>query len=149
MTLLNVTIADNRVGTGLGFGFGGGLANASSASVTILNTLIARNATGPSGSGPDCSGAITSLGHNLVAVPAGCTLAAAPGDILGRPPGLQRFGDHGGPTETYSLWRRSRAIDAGDGGACGPSDQRGVARPVDGDGAAPAICDIGSFEFVP
>jgi hypothetical protein len=149
MTLVNVTIADNRVGSGLGFGFGGGLANASSASVTIGNTLIARNATAATGGGPDCSGTITSLGHNLVAVAAGCSLSAAPGDILGRPAALQRFGDHGGPTETFSLRSRSRAIDAGDGGMCGPSDQRGVARPVDGDGAAPALCDIGAFEFVP
>ena len=149
MTLVNVTIADNRVGTGNGFGFGGGLANASSASVTITNTLIARNGTGPSGSGPDCSGTITSLGHNLVQSLAGCGMAAAAGDILGRPAGLQGFGDHGGPTETYSLRRRSLAIDAGDGVACGSSDQRGVGRPVDGDRVGPAICDIGAFEFVP
>jgi hypothetical protein len=148
-TLVNVTIVDNRVGTGNGFGFGGGLANASSASVTIVNTLIARNGTGPSGSGPDCTGTITSLGHNLVERPAGCGLAAAAGDILGRPAGLQAFGDHGGPTETYSLRRRSLAIDAGDGAACGSSDQRGVGRPVDGDGVGPVICDIGAFEFVP
>ena len=129
MTLVNVTIADNRVGTGNGFGFGGGLANASSASVTITNTLIARNETGPMGSGPDCTGTITSLGHNLVQSPAGCGMAAAAGDILGRSPGLQGFGDHGGPTETYSLRRRSLAIDAGDGVACGSSDQRGSGGP--------------------
>ena len=117
--------------------------------MTITNTLIARNGTGPSGSGPDCSGTITSLGHNLVQSLAGCGMAAAAGDILGRPAGLQGFGDHGGPTETYSLRRRSLAIDAGDGVACGSSDQRGVGRPVDGDGVGPAICDIGAFEFVP
>ena len=149
MTLVNVTIADNRAGSGLGFGFGGGLASASATPVSIGNTLIARNTTGPSGSGPDCGGVITSLGHNLVADPAGCSLATASGDILGRPAALQRLGDHGGPTETYSLRRRSRAIDAGDGGLCWPTDQRGVARPVDGDRLVPAICDIGSFEFVP
>jgi hypothetical protein len=141
MALVNVTIVDNRVGTGNGFGFGGGLANASAASVTIVNTLIARNQTGPSGSGPDCSGTITSLGHNLVESTAGCTLAPAAGDILGLAAGLQVFGDHGGPTETYSLRRRSRAVDAGDGTACGLSDQRGVRRH--------ATCDIGSFEVVP
>jgi hypothetical protein len=111
--------------------------------VTIANTLIARNATGPSGSGPDCSGTITSLGHNLVQSAAGCGLAAAAGDIVGRASGLQVFGDHGGPTETYSLRRRSPAIDAGDGAACGLSDQRGVARP------AGAACEIGAFELVP
>jgi hypothetical protein len=117
--------------------------------VTIVNTLIARNQTGPSGSGPDCSGPITSLGHNLVQSPAGCTLAAAAGDIFGRPAGLQTFGDHGGPTETNSLRRRSRAIDAGDALTCGGSDQRGVTRPVDGDRDGSATCDIGSFELVP
>jgi hypothetical protein len=149
LALANVTIAGNRVGAGLGSGFGGGLADASSVPVTIVNTLIADNETGPAGTGPDCWGPITSLGHNLVQDPSGCTLVAGPGDILRRRAGLRAFGDNGGPTETYSVRRGSRAVDAGDDAACGSPDQRGVARPVDGDGDGVAVCDIGAFEFVP
>ena len=148
MTLINVTIADNKVATRLPRGWGGGLANGGSTPVTIVNTLIADNSE-PSGLAPDCFGPIVSLGHNLVQTIAGCTLAAAPGDILDRRAGLRAFGDHGGPTDTYSLRRGSRAVDAGDGASCRSPDQRGVARPMDGDGDGTATCDIGAFELVP
>jgi hypothetical protein len=40
----------------------------------------------------------------------------------------------------------SRAIDAGDNAGCPPDDQRGVARPQDGNGDGAAICDIGAYE---
>ncbi len=58
-------------------------------------------------------------------------------------------------------WRRHRhppaagespAIDAGSSdapgyvGACAPADQRGAARPVDGDGDGIATCDLGAVE---
>lgn len=43
----------------------------------------------------------------------------------------------------------SPAIDAGDNATCVTNDQRGLLRPVDGDFAGSAICDIGAFEFVP
>jgi hypothetical protein len=146
LALANVTIADNQAGVGKPYAQGGGLANAGAALVTIVNTLIAGNVSGP-GTAPDCSGTITSLGHNLVQSTGLCTLAAAAGDILDRRAGLRRFGDNGGPTETYSLRAGSRAVDAGDGAACASLDQRGVARPADGDDDGIAVCDIGAFEL--
>ena len=55
---------------------------------------------------------------------------------------------NGGSTPTHALAPGSPAIDAG-GLVCPETDQRGVGRPADGDGDGIALCDIGSFEFVP
>ena len=55
--------------------------------------------------------------------------------------------DNGGPTQTHALAPDSPAIDAvATGTSCRSSDQRGMARPMDGDLDGEAICDIGSFE---
>jgi len=54
--------------------------------------------------------------------------------------------DNGGPTETHALLPGSPAIDAGDNTACPATDQRGWARPADGDGDGTAVCDIGAVE---
>jgi hypothetical protein len=60
--------------------------------------------------------------------------------------------NNGGPTQTHALISGSPAIDAG-GPVCTNADgnplltdQRGEARPVDGDGDGQAACDIGAFE---
>jgi len=45
------------------------------------------------------------------------------------------------------LLEGSPAIDAGDDAQCPASDQRGVPRPLDGNGDGLAVCDIGSFEY--
>ena len=57
--------------------------------------------------------------------------------------------DNGGPTLTHALLPGSLAIDAvvdrGLAGACAV-DQRGLARPIDGDGDGRAGCDVGAVE---
>lgn len=53
---------------------------------------------------------------------------------------------NGGPTLSHALRRGPYAIDAGVTATCLATDQRGVARPVDGDGDGSAICDIGAVE---
>lgn len=77
-------------------------------------------------------------------------LAIPLGDILQvdgtGTPALQ---DNGGPTKTIALVAGSPAIDAVTDGSCPPpeTDQRGVARPIDGDRGGTAECDIGVFEL--
>ena len=74
-------------------------------------------------------------------------------DITGQDPKLGPLTNNGGPTETRALLHGSPAIDAGNpatpgsgGNACEATDQRGVARPQDGDADGVATCDIGAFE---
>jgi len=66
---------------------------------------------------------------------------------------LDPLANNGGPTQTRALAAGSPAIDAGNNTVCAAPpinnlDQRGQTRPVDGDGNASAVCDIGAFEFV-
>jgi hypothetical protein len=63
---------------------------------------------------------------------------------------LAPLGFFGGPTLTNALLAGSPAIDAGlpapGAGSCAATDQRGRARPADGDGNGPLRCDVGAFE---
>jgi hypothetical protein len=64
-------------------------------------------------------------------------------------PVLTALGDHGGLTPTFGLAANSPAIDTGDPDACTTTDQRGVARPQDGNLDTFARCDRGAFEYEP
>ena len=69
-------------------------------------------------------------------------------------PVLGPLQDNGGPTFTHALLSGSPAIDAGNDDVLGldppiDTDQRGVARPQDGDGDGDATVDIGAFELFP
>ena len=59
---------------------------------------------------------------------------------------LDALADNGGPTSTIALLPGSPAIDAGILGSCPAADQRGLARPEDGDGDQVADCDAGAYE---
>lgn len=58
---------------------------------------------------------------------------------------------NGGLTRTHNLVPGSQAIDAISDGTCPPpaTDQRGVARPQDGNLDGGPACDIGAVEYVP
>jgi hypothetical protein len=85
-------------------------------------------------------------GHNLIG--GGLTTAFNQGgDRFGvTNPRLGALANNGGTTKTHALLKRSPAIDKGTNTDCPPTDQRGKARPKNGDGKGKAICDIGSFE---
>lgn len=130
-TLAHVTIASNAATTN-----GGGINN--TATTSLKGVLLSGNTPA------NCSGGVTSNGHNLESG-ASCGLGT-PGDIYNVSASLGAFADHGGPTDTIDLLTGSPAIDAADNAACPATDQRGVVRPVDGNGDTTAVCDIGAYE---
>ncbi len=153
LTLVNSTLSGNSGGGFCGVGTtlsnctvtgnsGGGIQG--NVTVTMANTIVAGNSAGFG----DCNGTITSNGYNLIQDTSTCSIVGDPtGNITGRDAQLGLLVDNGGPTQTHALLPSSPAIDAGNpippgsgGGACRPTDQRGVLRPK---GVA---CDIGAYE---
>jgi 6-phosphogluconolactonase (cycloisomerase 2 family) len=141
-TLLNATFSSNAAG-----GQGGGIFNGpSQGPLTLGNTIVDNSA------GGNCQGSLVSLGHNLDSATT-CNFNQA-GDLSSADPKLDVPFFHGGPLPsllTQKLKPGSAALDAGDAAICSAApvnneDQRGVARPKDGDGDGGAVCDIGAFE---
>ena len=100
LVLTNNTISGNNADDG------GGIFNAAG-SVAVWNTIIALNPTGG-----DCSGSVSSQGHNLDGDNT-CNLMY-PADIPGVDPLLGPLQDNSGPNFTHALLPGSPAIDAGD-----------------------------------
>lgn len=134
-TIINSTITGNDGGARSPVG--GGLLAADGGTISVQNSIVARNsvdkpASGtPSNCGGVNGGTITSLGHNLDSG-TDCGFTSA-GDIHGADPKFLTGGlhDNGGNTETFALQATSPAVDAippGTGG-CATSDQRDVSRP--------------------
>jgi CSLREA domain-containing protein len=148
LALRNTTVSDNDGNAEGDFiGDGGGVVN-SSASVQLLNSIVAGNhdlgqdAT----NAPDCTGTIDSQGRNLIGSTANCTFNQSGGDITGVDARLGTLANYGGPTFTHALLADSPAINKGQPGqgsdACEATDQRGLPRTLGG------RCDIGSYERV-
>lgn len=135
LVLLNTTLASNTAGGGGGNIFIGG---APADRVKLKNTIVAF------GSPNNCDNAVLSQGYNLENTST-CGLTAT-GDQVNKNPKLGTFKNNGGKTRTYALQAASPAIDAGLNSGCPATDQRGVARPYDGNFNGVAICDIGAFE---
>ena len=142
-TLINNTFSGNS-------GNSGGAISSYFGSWVISNTILADSSSGVA----DCShngGSISFVGsHNIVETPGNCDDNGLSGTAVD--PVLGTLGDYGGETETIHLSAGSPAIDAGDGAVCSAAlvndlDQRGVARPFDGDNDLTAVCDIGAFEY--
>ena len=124
------TIAGNRGGDRGTGGLGG------SGVLSVRNSVIAGNTV--NGVAQNCTGTITSLGHNLESG-TDCNFASGT-DLQNADPRLDALQNHGGPTDTLLPAAGSPAIDAGDDATCPEADQRGTSRPQG------AHCDIGAVE---
>ncbi len=127
LSLNNVTLSENEAAVA------GGIV--SSGVLTMSNSIIANSV------GGDCanSGLFNTNVHNLVED--GSCDPLVSGDPL-----LGPLADNGGATWTHALLPGSPALDAGDDVSCELTDQRGIIRPLDGDGDGTAVCDMGAVE---
>jgi hypothetical protein len=130
--LTNVTVFNNSADGG-----GSGIFNINAAgTVSILNTIVAKNKLAS-----NCTGTITSKGHNLSS---DGTCASMATDLKNTDPLLQVLANYGGYTLTHrpqTTPSLSPAVDAGTNTSCPTQDQRGMLRPF---GLA---CDIGAVEI--
>lgn len=145
--LANATIASNRAGDDGTGGRGGGVFGASESSITLGNTIVAANRADITA---NFAATPISQGHNLLGEDPGTGLQST--DVVSSTPRLGRLENNGGRTQTHALLPGSPAIDSGNpttpgsGAACLSIDQRGIARPKDGDGNGTTICDMGAYE---
>ena len=130
-----MTIGDNR-----GSSQGDALWNDAVSAIKLKNSIIAHGS-----ANGNCYGTIMSLGHNLE--DANTCALAGPGDLHVGDALVSPLRDNGGALPNYALLLGSPAIDAGDNAGCPTDDQRGVARPKDGNADGTATCDIGAYEY--
>jgi len=137
VSVASTTISRNtstNVDTGAVVGYG----------LSLTRTIVANNV------GGECYplvNTIVSNGFNLGS-DSSCNFTDI-SDLQNSDPLLTPLDDHGGhPTLTHALNLGSPAIDAASA-SCEPYDQRGVPRPMNGDGVGDARCDTGSFELDP
>jgi CSLREA domain-containing protein len=170
LTIANSTIQGNVITNTAVYVGGGGLYVGSSDEPTITNSTIASNS-GVNGS--NIFGSNVAVSNTIIANGSGSancyhtSSSFSPvqdgGNNLQYPgtscnptipvsnPLLGSIGNNGGQTPTLPLIAGSPAIDAGNDTICAAApinnqDQRGIARPFDGDSNGSAICDVGAFE---
>lgn len=139
VTVTNATFSDNGATSGMG----GGIRNNSGGVVKLRNTIVAN-----SSAGGDCNGTMTDNSHNLDSAN-DCGFTAAHHDQINTNPLLGPIQSSGNSPGFMPLSSGSPAIDKGTNTNCPTTDERGVARPHDGDGDGTATCDIGAFERKP
>ena len=152
VTIVNSTISGNTPGTGAIAGITAGGVEFGFGAIKISNTIIANNSGGNCNFQTLASGSAINNNLHFPAAGSGCGTGFTAAD-----PKLENDGaiaglkDNNGPTKTMKLLAGSAAIDRGDPAVCAADpvnnrDQRGLFRPVDGDGTGGAVCDIGAYE---
>lgn len=118
--------------------------NGAEPELEVHNSLFA-------GSCPSDGITVISSSGNLE-VSSSCATALGGGVVSNANLDLQSLADNGGRTPTQALGVNSDAIDSSAcltvAGSAIDVDQRGVARPQDGDGDLTAICDAGAYEVI-
>lgn len=135
------TVTDNTGSATEGGGFHL-VSDTNSGSVNLFASIIANQQTGADCDDDSAQGMVVDLGENLDS-DGTCTDHASSETA---DPLLEGLADNGGDTLTHALKPNSPAIDEVEAN-CPPSDQRGEARPQDGDGTGGADCDRGAFEL--
>jgi len=139
-TLMSCTITDNRAGA---FGFileGGSQWPYYEPVSTVHNTIIADNQS------PNCRVSSGVFYRPNISDSDECFYPYKSNRVVFSAL-LEPLASNGGPTRTHALAPGSPAIDAGDDDGAPASDQRGIPRPVDGNGDGVARIDLGAFEF--
>ncbi len=142
LTITNATISGNGACSACSTGTGGGVR--ADGAVVSTHNIVANSVTGG-----DCGGVFAGGSANNMASDGTCGASftqKTPTEI-----NLGSLANNGGPTQTMALIPPSAAIDAGDNATCAGApvnnlDQRGGVRPIDGNGDASPICDIGAYE---
>ncbi len=111
----------------------------SGGSVAVANTIMSNDL---SGAPENCGGTITNLGGNIQFPGSSCGSSITTADPL-----LAPLAANGGATPTMLPGQGSPAIDAGAAAQCPDTDQRGIARPADGNGDGTPACDSGAVEI--
>jgi CSLREA domain-containing protein len=171
LTFVNTTFSGNSAGLGGALGndggcfialhhctvtgnsapMGGGIGEVHFAPhlIELRNTILAGNTA--TNVGPDCHLRLHSDGGSLIGDPTGCEPTLTATDLTGidpllgalsAPHPLDRF-------QAHPLLPGSPALDSGDAAWCAARDQRGLARPQDGDADGEALCDRGALEMAP
>ncbi len=135
VNIVNSTITRNKIGVSAPTG----------PKISIANSLLAGNDMNCSNSSATLSG--VNLSDDATCGPASANLLVVANALIGP------LDDNGGPTKTHALLSGSPAIDTADDAICAADpvngiDQRGSARPFDGDEDGTAHCDIGAFELL-
>ncbi len=132
LSLTNATIVFNSASNSIG-----GLLNFAG-TATLDTSILAYNSAG------DCGGSATfSISSRNLVADGFCNLKYA----LSGDPGIgSLIGDPTFDPIYYPLLPGSKAIDTGSNSYCPGNDQRGAARPMDGDGDGSAYCDLGAYE---
>ncbi|MVF14211.1 hypothetical protein FT643_18900 [Ketobacter sp. MCCC 1A13808] len=115
--------------------------------LNISNSIIAGNGVDMGSDLSSCD-TLYSLHHSLVQNPGAADIVDTPSgsNIVGVDPLLGPLQDNGGSTLTHALLDGSPAIDQGDNATCPDTDQRGIARPQDGNADGLSTCDMGAYE---
>lgn len=143
VTMYQATVVENVADSGPGVY----LLNSAQA-LDVGGTIIAGNRFDGSGTEGNCNVSLGISEHHNLSGDASCGFTGA-SDLQNTDPELLPLLSARGLTPTHVPLADSPVIDAGAPEYCVELDQRGFARPVDGDAVAGAVCDIGATEYTP